>query len=91
MEQNDALALLWKKLRSDTNKDDAVELLHALDYMPLAITQAGAYIEQRAPRMTISRYLKALRGGDTDQARLLKIFIGGIRRDGRASNSIRAI
>ena len=88
MDQSDALALLHKKLPDDLSTDGAVELLQALDYMPLAITQAAAYISQRAPRITISRYLDNLRRSDKDRATLLKKDVGDVRRDGRASNSI---
>jgi Tetratricopeptide repeat len=88
MDQSDALALLHKKLQGDLSTDDAVELLQALDFMPLAITQAAAYISQRAPRITISRYLDNLRRSDKDRAALLKKDVGDVRRDGRASNSI---
>jgi Tetratricopeptide repeat len=88
MDEGEALALLRKKLSIDTDEENAVELLHALDYMPLAITQAAAYIEQRAPRMTISRYLGEVRRSDHDRARLLKKDVGDSRRDGKASNSI---
>jgi hypothetical protein len=88
MDKGDALALLQKKLGCDVNKDDAGELLHSLDYMPLAITQAAAYIAQRAPRMTVSRYLDEVRRSDHDRARLLNKGIRDNRRDGRASNSI---
>ena len=88
MDQSDALALLHKKLPNDLSTDNAVELLQALDYMPLAITQAAAYISQRAPRITISRYLDNLRRSDKDRATLLKKDVGDVRRDGRASNSI---
>jgi tetratricopeptide (TPR) repeat protein len=88
MDQSDALTLLHKKLQGDLYTDDAVELLQALDYMPLAITQAAAYISQRAPRVTISRYLDNLRRSDRDRATLLKKDVGDVRRDGRASNSI---
>jgi tetratricopeptide (TPR) repeat protein len=88
MGQSDALALLHKKLPGDLSTDDAVELLQALDYMPLAITQAAAYISQRAPRITISRYLDNLRRSDKDRAALLQTDVGDVRRDGRASNSI---
>ena len=38
MDQSDALALLHEKLQGDLSTDDTVELLQALDYMPLAIT-----------------------------------------------------
>jgi tetratricopeptide (TPR) repeat protein len=88
MDQSDALALLHKKLQGDLGTDDAVELLQTLDYMPLAITQAAAYISQRAPRVTISRYLDNLRRSDNDRATLLKKDVGDVRRDGSASNSI---
>ncbi|KAI9777133.1 MAG: hypothetical protein M1839_009089 [Geoglossum umbratile] len=88
MDEGDALALLRKKLSFDANEHNAIELLQALDYMPLAITQAAAYIEQRAPRMTISRYLDEIRKSDHDRARLLKKDMGDGRRDGRVSNSI---
>ena len=88
MDKDDALALLQKKLSFDADEHNAIKLLQALDYMPLAITQAAAYIEQRAPRMTISRYLDEIRRSDHDQARLLKKDVGDSRRDGRASNSI---
>ncbi|KAH0543478.1 hypothetical protein FGG08_002243 [Glutinoglossum americanum] len=88
MDEGDALSLLWKKLSFDADEHNAIELLQALDYMPLAITQAAAYIEQRAPRMTISRYLDEIRRSDHDRARLLKKDVGDSRRDGRVSNSI---
>jgi len=87
LDEGDALALLRKKLSFDAN-EKAVELLQALDYMPLAITQAAAYIEQRSPRMTISRYLDEVRRSDHDRARLLNKGFRDSRRDGRASNSI---
>ena len=88
MDEDDALALLQKKLSFNASEYDAIELLQALDRMPLAITQAAAYIVQRAPRMTISRYLDEIRKTDRDRARLLKKDVGDSRRDGRASNSI---
>ena len=88
MDQAHALALLRNKLEGGFKQDDAVALAEALDYMPLAITQAAAYISQRAPRATVSRYLQDLRKGDRDGAKLLNIDIGDSRRDGTASNSI---
>ncbi|OCK72835.1 hypothetical protein K432DRAFT_411387, partial [Lepidopterella palustris CBS 459.81] len=88
MDQGHALALLQKKLGPDFKEHDAVKLLQTLDYMPLAITQAAAYISQRAPRTTVSSYLQDLLRGDKERARLLKKDVGDSRRDGRASNSI---
>ena len=88
MDQSHALALLRNKLKGSFTQDDAVALVEALDYMPLAITQAAAYISQRAPRATVSRYLQDLRKGDRDRAKLLDMDIEDSRRDGTASNSI---
>jgi hypothetical protein len=47
MDVDDALALLQRKLGFQPNKDDAINLLNILDFMPLAISQAAAYIAQR--------------------------------------------
>ena len=88
MDQTDALALLQKKLGSAFEENSAVALIEALDCMPLAVTQAAAYIAQRAPRTTVSKYLQSLRKEDRDRSRLLDKDIEDFRRDGTASNSI---
>lgn len=88
MDKDHALALLHKKIPGTLDTTDDIELLQTLDYMPLAITQAAAYISQGAPRITISKYLHNLRRSDKDRASLLKKDVGDTRRDGRASNSI---
>lgn len=55
-------------------------MAYALDYIPLAITQAAAYINRRAPRITISGYLKEFHKNDKKKANLLEgvpvIFLG---------------
>lgn len=88
MGSDDALALLRTKLKVDFNQEAGVALMEALDHLPLALTQAAAYINQRAPRVTVSTYVTKLREGDTDRAILLDMDVGDVRRDGRASNSI---
>ena len=88
MDQAHALALLQKKLEGISDQDDAEALVQALDYMPLAISQVAAYINQRSPRITLSSYLQSLRKGDRDRGRLLATDLGDSRRDGTASNSI---
>ena len=88
MDERVAVDLLRKKLQGDFNENDAKRLLHALDYMPLAITQAAAFISQRSPHTTISKYLQDLQKSDTDRARLLNKHVTDTRRDGKASNSI---
>ena len=88
MGKDDALALLQKKLGFVSSTDEVEQLIRALDSMPLALTQAAAFIKRRAPRMSLSRYVDEVCRSDLDRARLLKQDVGDIRRDGLASNSI---
>jgi tetratricopeptide (TPR) repeat protein len=88
MDTDHALALLEKKLGSDIPRDEALRLIDALDYMPLALSQAAAFINERAPRMSISKYVDDINKSDQDRARLLTKDVGDSRRDGRASNSV---
>ncbi|KAL0937181.1 phosphorylase superfamily protein [Colletotrichum truncatum] len=69
MNQDEAKSLLKKcVLRPQLLRDDdsVLELLGFLTYLPLAITQASAYLN-RNPSMSIARYLQLLRG--TEQTR----------------------
>ncbi|KAL1597940.1 hypothetical protein SLS60_008428 [Paraconiothyrium brasiliense] len=88
MSNDDALALLHKKLGPIAQGDEATELTYALEAMPLALAQAAAFIKQRMPRMSLSNYIDKLRRSDRDRARLLENDLGDLRRDGQASNSI---
>jgi hypothetical protein len=56
--------------------------------MPLALTQAAAYITRRARRTSILRYLDELRRSERDRARFLETDLGDNRRDVHASSSI---
>ena len=49
---------------------DAVELLEALDYLPLAITQATSFISEN--RIALTEYLGLLRAGNSDTKDILK-------------------
>ena len=64
-------ALFHKKLEGHPDMADAAELVQTLDYIPLAITQAVAYINQKAPHINISRYLHDFRGSNKNRAKLL--------------------
>ena len=88
MAQADALTLLEKKLGSPVNPDVAADLVEALDLVPLAISQAAAYIQARAPRSSAEKYLAELRENERRRARLLGYDGGDLRRDGGASNAI---
>ena len=86
--ERDALALFRKKLGGEDNEDEVLELLRNLDYMPLAISQAVAYIRQRALQVTVSKYLKDNYRSEKDRASLLNNNVRDRRRDRKASNSV---
>jgi tetratricopeptide (TPR) repeat protein len=88
MNECHALALFRRKLGNGHDEQNVSELIQALDYMPLAISQAAAYIRQKAPRISISRYISNLNRGEKDRAALLEKDLGDSRRDQSASNSI---
>ena len=88
MAQTDALTLLEKKLGSLPETDVAVDLVRALDLVPLAISQAAAYIHARAPRSSPEKYLAEFRENERKRSRLLEHDAGDLRRDRGASNAI---
>lgn len=88
MNSVDALALCEKKLGKENLTEDIDELVVALDFMPLAIVQATAYISQRAPHFSVRQYLEHFRENDDAKTKLLDIESGQLRRDREAKNSI---
>jgi tetratricopeptide (TPR) repeat protein len=88
MEKDHALALLQRKLGNGVDKDAATELAVALGFIPLAITQAAAYIQQRGPRCSIQQYTRQFYKSDQSKASLLDYDTGDLRRDLSASNSV---
>lgn len=91
MSEADAVALLTRKLKKSQSESDPIALsylVRQLDYMPLAITQAAAYINQPGSRTSVAVYAEKLALGDADRNRLLTKDIRDPRRDGEASNSI---
>lgn len=72
MDYVDALALLKAKAPSDESLEtDATALVQALEYIPLAIIFAGAYISTRALRITVFTYLELIRQSEENQTYLL--------------------
>jgi len=61
MDEVHALALFEKKLGIQSNRKDIAELAAALEFMPLAVVQAAAYINQRAPRCSVRQYIETRR------------------------------
>ncbi|KAK1763950.1 P-loop containing nucleoside triphosphate hydrolase protein [Phialemonium atrogriseum] len=88
MTQTDALSLLEKKLGAQPATDAAVELVAELDGMPLAISQAAAYIQQAKPRSSVEKYLEKFRKSERWKSSLLQHEVEDLRRDGYVSNSI---
>ncbi|KAL8958075.1 MAG: hypothetical protein Q9193_004798 [Seirophora villosa] len=88
MDESHALQLLRKKIVGDKDQGNAMQLVQALDYMPLAINQAGAFISRCAPRMTILKYLDIFQKSDGHQADLLNRDMGDMRRDHSQKNAI---
>ena len=83
-----ALTLFEKKLGPLGQGDDIADLAAALEFMPLAIVQAAAYISRRAPRCSVQQYLKDFQKGDRRRTSLLNYEGGQLRRDWQAQNSI---
>ena len=88
MNDSQAQQLLRKKLGDKYEEGAAVDLLRALEHLPLAITQAAAYILLRWPEESPSTYLAKFRQGERRGARLLQKDAGDLRRDPSASNSV---
>jgi hypothetical protein len=83
-----AEALFEKKVRRQANQEDTTELMEALEYMPLAIVQAAAYIKQMAPYSSVKQYLKEFRKSDHRRLSLLNHEGGQLQQDWEAKNSI---
>ena len=88
MNEVQAVALLEKKLGAQGDNGDVAELAAMLEYMPLAIVQAAAYILRRAPRCSVAEYLREFGRSDGEKTSLLNHEAGNLRRDREAKNSI---
>jgi hypothetical protein len=88
MDEVHAVTLFEKKLGMQSDGKDIAELAAALEFMPLAIVQAAAYIVQRTPRCSVQQYLKEFRKSDQKKTSLLNYEGGHLRRDWEAKNSI---
>ena len=71
MDEAQAQVLFKKKLGSQGDSSDVPKLAAALEYMPLAIVQAAAYISQRAPRCSVAKYLEEFRKSERKRSSLL--------------------
>jgi hypothetical protein len=88
MDRADGLALFERKLGWRDDGEDVVELAAELEFMPLAIVQAAAYVSQRVPRYSVRQYLQDFRRSDHKRTSLLNCDGEQLRRDREAKNSI---
>lgn len=58
MSTDEAKELLQKKAEAYDNDKSLADLAATLEYMPLAIVQAAAYVSQRAPFCSVQQYLE---------------------------------
>ena len=89
MDESQGLQLLQNKLQDAVKEEDAADLLRALDYCPLAISQAAAFINQQS-RMTISEYLDKFNKAKESLLHRDRGDLGDLRQDESASNSVYA-
>ena len=68
------------------NDDNSRIVVDELAYIPLAITQAAAFISEN--EISLAEYLEILRTGDSDLQDLLDEDLGDLRRDSESQNSV---
>jgi hypothetical protein len=88
MDLGDATLLFQKKLRVLDDDKDIANLVSLLEFMPLAIVQAAAYIAQKAPRCSARQYIENFKRNDKEKTSLLDYEGGHLRRDWEANSSI---
>ncbi|EPS32151.1 hypothetical protein PDE_07111 [Penicillium oxalicum 114-2] len=88
MARFEALELLQKMLDQPEKSQESQQLVEELEFMPLAIAQAAGYIRNRAPRYSVSQYLRDFQKSDSEAIKLLKKEAGHLDRDWEGKNSI---
>lgn len=86
MKNEEALLLLQDKIGTDYEKSAATNLVTCLDYIPLAVSQAAAYINRR--RISIDTYMDRFKESEKKRTILLKHDGGDLRRHEQVSNSV---
>ena len=86
MTMDESVDLLRNILR-DAPQEEATELVKELEYVPLAISQASAYINT-VSQASIFTYLSTFRRGNEDQAALLNKNEHDLRRDPDVPNAV---
>ena len=89
MSESDAIQLLQSRLDiTEANTTHANKLVKLLQFIPLAITQAAAYIREKAPRMTVLCYIEEFSKTEANKMSLLDKSAADLRRDPEVPNAI---
>ena len=86
MKKNESVQLL-RQILPDAVEEEASELVKELENVPLAISQASAYIKA-VSQISISKYLGIFCRSNKDQAALLNKDKGDLRRDRGVPNAV---
>lgn len=90
MDEKQAITMMENRLKLKYDHDELLELVRMLSCMPLALSQAAAYINRRAPRCSISEYMAKLTDSATASSSVFDEEQGEMARDREARNSIMA-
>jgi tetratricopeptide (TPR) repeat protein len=85
MSEIESMTLLKAKLKHESS--DSLNLVQTLGQIPLAITQAAAYIV-KSPRMYVTKYLDLYRQSEVNQSSLLNRDEGDLRRDPEVPSAV---
>ncbi|KAF2669811.1 hypothetical protein BT63DRAFT_478055 [Microthyrium microscopicum] len=88
MDEEEACRLLQTRLEDEQPKIDLLNLMRALECIPLAIVMAGAYISKRAPRCSARQFLNTFEKNDKQKVSLLSNDGGYQARDYQAQNCV---
>ncbi|KAJ4175526.1 hypothetical protein NW755_014870, partial [Fusarium falciforme] len=88
MREEQAFELLQRRLQDKADEAAAMDLVRALDCIPLAVNQAAAYINRRSPRVTTESYMNEFRRSEKRKDSLLRSDKGDLGRHDGVSNSV---
>ena len=88
MTMPEASSLFWSYIDASMSllEDDLKILLKALDFLPLAISQAATFINQNG--CTLKEYLEMLQGDELEVHDLLSTDLGDVRRPEDSESSV---
>lgn len=87
MSEGEAIKLMTNK-KVGPSETDNLALVRALDCIPLAITQAVAYIRARGARCSVQQYCKEMEQSRKSRSSLLRRHMPLPNRDKEANNSV---